>query len=269
MSATDFSSFVDDYHLVVDGVKFWTPYWRDELPSVERLTPKTGPYKGKGAPLQLLHNLQGHLKTSTDPRPKDPEAYRQLMHQLHLGVDCSGFAFYILELWLAQRDLRLADHIFKPRADLLADFANPVYTHPPTITKELLESQPEQVPLSTIQKFWGNEPVRLAGVSYLTNDAATVAVEKIAEIMPGDIVAMTGNDGVPHCIVVTEHHGNEIAYAHSGLTPPDKLGGVEYGRIIVTDPGASLDAQQWSPNLLGSRQLNAAPVRRLKVLLGA
>jgi len=266
VNGEDLSSFVNDYQLEVDGVKFWTPYWRDELPTTKHPMPKTGPYKGKGTPQQLLHNLQGYLKTSTQRRPTDPESYRELMHQLHLGVDCSGFAFYILELWLAQRKIRLADHLFKPRADLLADFANPVYRHPPNITRKLLESQPEQVPLSTIHEFWGNEPVRLAGVSYLTSDAATIAVQKVADIIPGDIVAMTGKDGIPHCVVVIDRKDQEITYAHSGLTPPSKLGGVEYGSVTVIDPQAPINAQYWESGLLERMQLDSSSVRRLKVV---
>jgi len=258
---------VDDYQLEVDGIKFWTPYWRDELPTVKHPMPKTGPYKGKGTPPQLLHNLEGYLKTSTQRRSNNPESYRQLMHQLHLGVDCSGFAFYILELWLEQRKIHLADHLFKPRTDLLADFENPVYTHPPIVTRELIESQPEQVPLSTIHNFWGNEPVRLAGVRYLTSEAATVAVEKVADIETGDIVAMTGKDGVPHCVVIIGKSGQEIIYAHSGLTPPSKLGGVEYGSVTVIDAQAPINAQYWESGLLERMQLGSSSVRRLRVLV--
>jgi hypothetical protein len=266
MSLNDLSTFVNDYRLEVDGTEFWAPYWRDQLPTVDHPAPQTGPYKGKGTPPQLLHNLQGYLKTSTQRKLKSPQAYRQLMRQLHLGVDCSGFAFYVLECWLTKQDIVLADHLFKPRTALLADFANPVYTHPARITRELLEAQPEQVPLSTIQEFWGNEPIRLAGVAILTSAAATVAVEAAGEIQIGDIIGMTGNDGIAHCMVIVGRTGDEVVYAHSARAAVDALGGVEYGRIKITTPEGGILQQDWDKPAIQRLRFAKHPVRRLKMV---
>jgi hypothetical protein len=259
-------TLVQDYCLEIDGVKFWTPYWRDQLPSVDNPVPLTGPYKGKGTPPQLLHNLEGYLKTSTERRPNDPELYRQLMHQLHLGVDCSAFVFYVLEQWLALQGISLADNLFKPRQDLLVDFDNPVYKHPAKITRELLESLPEQVPLSTIQDFWGNHPIRLAGVIYLTSDAATVRVVTASQVQPGDMLRSTGTDGILHCIVIVKREGAHLTYAHSARETPHDIGGVEYGEITITQPHKAITEQQWQDPSFLRAQFAEQPVHRLRVL---
>lgn len=265
MSTTDLSTFVNDYQLEVDATKFWIPYWRDELPSTDNLAPLTGPYKGKGTPPQLLHNLQGYLKTSTDRQPGGAQFYRHLMRRLHLGVDCSGFAFCVLEQWLAAQDIALAEHLFKPRTALLADFDNPVYQHPPKITRALLEAQPEQVPLSTIQEFWGNHPIRLAGVALLTSPAATVTVAAADDVQPGDLIRSVGSDGILHCMVIVKRTGDELTYAHSARTSVNDLGGVEYGQITLTDPAQGIVQQRWGNTLHQRLQFTAQPVHRLKV----
>lgn len=255
---------IDRYQLNIDGVKAWTPYWRDELPTLQSPHPLTGPYKGKGSPNQIKDYLLAHLNDEVE---RSEDGIRRFMKQLHLGVDCSGFLYHVLDGLVQDRlGRRLADHLYKPRQALIADFHNPVYTHPPNITLELLQGQPEQVSLSTIQEFWGNDPVRLAGVHILCSPAATSSVPSVAALHPADLIELTGSDGIPHCLLVVQNDGQTITYAHSGRNQPSEIGGVEYKTIEITAPQDPIFMQQWSDRQVSPQSFGGQPLRRLNVL---
>lgn len=265
-------SIVNEYQLQIDGVSFWAPYWRDEIPKTEDDRPLRGPLNGKGTPAQLTDYLKRHLHNSPTPL-KSGEDYRQFMHHLGLGVDCSGFVFYVLDQCLHKtKGKRLQDHLFKSRDALLADFHNPAYVHPKHITEELLKGQPEQVSLTKIQEFWGNQPVRLAGVRILISEAANVIIPTAAEIQIGDQILMEGRTGtIPHHVLVVAVADDVITYAHSGRLDnraDGELGGVEYDRITITDPSKPINHQVWDNQaLIDEHVLHDDCTRRLKVLV--
>lgn len=259
---------VEEYRLSLNGVEFWTPYWREELLSIENPNPMPGPFKGKGTPGELLEFLEENL--AIDMPVATSNDMRWQMRALRLGIDCSGFAYHVLEFWLRQAlDVDLADHVFKPRTALLEDFHNPLLRHPTHITQELLERQPELVSLATIHQFWGNQPRRLANVKVLTGPATTVSVESAAEVRPGDIVQMMGADGIAHCVVITSTQPELIRFAHAARSTPEELGGVEFGHITITDSSKSLILQDWEGINVRAKTLHVEPVRRLKVMTDA
>jgi hypothetical protein len=255
---------VDQYQLEIGGIQFWTPYWRDEIPSTANQHPLTGPYKGKGTPSQLRGYLEQNLGKEVE---RSSDGLRLHMRELHLGVDCSGFAYFVLAGYLQEtQGKELADYLYKPRQVMIEDFHNPVYKHPPHITLELLENLPEQVPLSKIQEFWGNDPVRLAGVFILGSEAATVPVEDYTQLRTGDLVVFRGADGIMHCLVVVDNDGRVITYAHSGRSKPEHLGGVEYRQIEIVEPDSPIYAQKWEGAAPKLEQFADQPLRRLKAL---
>lgn len=264
-------SLVNEYQLEIEGIKFWTPYWRNELPTTANPRPKIGPFKGKGTPEQIRECLLSHLE-SLDHPPATPEDFRSTMNQLGLGIDCSGLVYHVLEGWLlSTRGLTLSDHLYKSRQALLADFDNPAYTHPEKITRSKLVALPEQVSLSVIKELWGNEPRRLAGTLILTSLAANDVISNVTDIQPGDQVVMQGVTGVPHNVVITAVEGSQIEYAESGRPEAVRLagrfGGVQYGSITVTDPAKTLNHQQWhSQDFIDEHIFDDDCVRRLKIL---
>jgi hypothetical protein len=256
---------VNHYRLELGGVKFWTPYWRDSLPTLDQPRPASGPFKGKGTPEELLEYLQGNR--DFDREYADGEDYRQEMRNLKLGIDCSGFAYYILSQWLSETmGETLDNHLYKPRQRLLDVWHNPLLQHPPRITEAGIMALPEQVSLRQIQEFWGNNPVRLADVAVLTSTAATVAVLTAGEVRPGDIVRMRGADDIAHCVVIVEVAEHELTFAHSGRISEDELGGVELGKIQINDPQRSLVDQTWGTIEVKNTLLSREPVRRLKIV---
>ncbi|TAK88973.1 hypothetical protein EPO04_02590 [Patescibacteria group bacterium] len=257
------------YKLSEGGVEFWTPYWRDEVPSHQGEHPVRGLYNGKGSPDEIQEALEqhigqakGHLKTGND--------YRQFMASIRLGVDCSGFIFHVFDEYLQDQGLNLADYLYKDRTALLKDFFNPAYTHPPHITEDLLQSQPEHVSLAKIQEFWGNQPVRLAGVRILTSLAANEVVPTVNKIRPGDQIVMDGrNVNIPHHILVVEVTGDKLMYVHSGrldVRAEGEVGGVEYGVITITNPNKPINHQDWhNQQLFNEHVMDDDCQRRLKV----
>lgn len=262
---------IEEFHLEVGGVKAWTPYWRDEVPKTADDRPVRGPLNGKGTPAQINDYLATHMPID---HTLDTEAQIQAhMFSLGLGVDCSGFIFYVLDQFLQRtRHTTLAEHLYKPREALIADFHNPAYTHPEHITLELLQNQPEQVPLLKIQQFWGNQPIRLAGVSILGSEAANVVIPRARDAKPGDQIFMAGITGVPHNVVIVSNDGDTITYAESGRTEEERLssdrfGGVRYGRIIVHEPNRPMNYQTWeSQEFFDEHIFDDTCHRRLRVL---
>lgn len=263
-------SLADEYYLEVNGVKFWTPYWREGegLPATNKAEASKGPMKGKGTPEQIQKTL---LELAENKGFNKGEEWRRYMRmELHLGVECSGFIYYVLSQFLEQRkDIRLQDHLYKSRKDLVADFDQFGSAHKPEVTRELLMGLSEQVSLSEIQKFWGNNPRYLAGIKILTDDAASVIVNDLQRLRPGDQIAMMGLDGVAHSLLVVDAGRSTITYVHSGGTHgrPNYYGGVEYGEIIISDASKPIGEQEWLKN--GELILKTHKdfvLRRLKVL---
>lgn len=265
------TSYVEEYRLDVRGLQVWTPYWRDEVPKSASDRPRRGPLNGKGTPSQIKSYIDEHLPA--DLHIETAQDVRSWMHSVGLGVDCSGLIFHVLDRHLRESyETELAAHLFKAREQLLKDFHNPAYTHPPHITEELLQSQPEWVSLATIREFWGNQPIRLAGVAIMGSLAANDIIERASEAQPGDIVIMDGITGVPHDVVVTHVNGSEVTYAESGRTEEERLSGtggdgVRFGQISITDPSRPMSDQHWhSQPFLDEHKLLPDGHRRLKLL---
>jgi hypothetical protein len=266
-------SLAEQYHLEVDGITFWTPYYIAPLPTPEQPKPAPSPFKGKGTPEQitqyLLDSLRDHSK-----RPSTPEEYRSYMADgLHLGIECSGFAYHLLDGFLRQiKGEALQDHLYKSREQMLAVYDNPLLTPPAGLTRETVAAYPDQVSLAKIQQDWGNDPRRIADVVVLSSELASDTVERVSDIRPADMVAMLGQDQVPHILVVMAVEGKVIHYVHSsgrhGRT--DVYGGVEYGEIHIIYPDLPLAEQGWRGAAVREHHPKGYDVvKRLKVLANA
>ena len=189
-----------------------------------------------------------------------------MYQDLTLGVECSGFIFYILDSYLQDNlKVELKTQLLKPRADLLQ------FADPSGVTKEQLEAEPEQISLAKIQEFWGNQPVRLAGVTILASPLANRCFAEVDQVRPGDTIYMMGQDGIAHLLIVTAASPEAIEYAHSGGTydRPGNYGGIQLGRITITDPSLPIDQQIWEGEgqfILDHHDFEAQTLRRLNIL---
>ena len=261
-------TFVDQYELEVEGVKFWTPYYISERREKVEGEPIVGPFKGRGTPEEILGYLLDQLDTT---RFRSGEEYRAYMSSLRLGVECSGFAYYVLDSWLASKGVILAKNLFKSREEMLDVYDNPKLTPPKGLTREQVESYGTWVDLLQIQEDWGNQPKRIIQSQTFWNDGSSKEVG-LSDLRGGDLIGMMGYDGIGHHLVVISNDGRTIQYAHSGGPHGIKgyFGGVEYGEIEITDPHKPIIEQDWSEN--GQLILDTHKdfvTRRLKVMDGA
>jgi len=95
---------------VISGKKVRIPYWRNRL-SLGGLRRIQGLFGGKGTPLQIKRaTVEKAEKSSTNLKKLSSDQIRKFMRQKRIGLDCSGFAFQILnflfpEFW---RGLKMA-----------------------------------------------------------------------------------------------------------------------------------------------------------------
>lgn len=260
-------SFVDQYQLQVNGVKFWTPYFIN--------TPKVGnpnhapslpaPYLGKGTPAQIKEALLDAIARE-NANLTTPDEYRKFMHDQLIGIDCSGFIYRVLEALLVTKGIAIDDHLFWTRQELLEAYDKGTPWHQPELSRATVEAYPEQVALSRVASDWGwKMPTKLVTMKRLASDEISREISDVAGLRPADIIMALGReDDIPHYVVVVEATPTRVVYAHSGRTTGG-IGGVEYGEMDITKPDQSLDLQEWQDsNFLKQRRFLG--IRRWKIL---
>lgn len=230
---------VEEYHLELNGVKFWTPYWVNWSSSPYF---QGAPFAGKGTPAQIKQALARALAAKPGT-PSSSESYRKLMRQSGLGIDCSGFAYHVLSTWLQRRyGLRLSDHVYAPKADILAAKDRPSWKRA-GVTAQQLAGLADQVPISRIAQLFHKNPRRITNAARLTSAAAAVTVPSVQAARPGDLIKMTGPGG-DHVGVITSTGPKTIRYTDSREFTQTG-GGVRFVDITINDPHLGLEAQEW------------------------
>ncbi|MEX0932004.1 MAG: hypothetical protein WDZ81_00160 [Candidatus Saccharimonadales bacterium] len=267
-------NFVDEYRLKVNGTSFWVPYPYKVLKLEQRREyskdkPVVPPFKGRGTPKEVEEYLLAELK-GRNASFSTGEEYRQFMASISLGVECSGFAYYVLDEHLkANYDTELKYHLYKPGKQLLEIYDHPKLIPPKGLSRKTVEAYPKWVNLAQIQDDWGNNPRYVVDSPTFVNEGSTVSVS-ISELKSGDLIGMMGYDGIGHHVVVVEADKGKITYAHSEGRHgrEDDFGGVEYGEITVLNPSYPIEKQEWSDKLLPeTHKFTDEPLRRLKVLV--
>jgi hypothetical protein len=226
---------VDRFQLSVGAVRFWVPYWINREAAPYRLN---APYRGKGTPGQLASALARYAQGSGATTAED---WRRLMRQHGLGIDCSGFVYYVLDQLLQQRyRQRLASHLMLRRLEVLEALER----RPERKIATPPESLPEVMPLGEACALWHKDPVNLTNVQRLVDPLVVEAVPSLLEVVPGDLIK-TWYKGEDHIAVVVEANSRQIVYADSGDRANGGLGGVAYGIINITNPALGLEAQDW------------------------
>jgi hypothetical protein len=243
-------NFVEDYHLEVGGVRFWTPYWINKPGAMAHADVHAdapyihGPFKGKGTPGQLRSALERILAT-TQRRPTTPAGYRKLMRSHGLGIDCSGFAYHLLSGWLrTSHRPDLPQRLVVDRDDILLAMQERPHWRRRGVTVAPVRAWPPQTPLDLVCRSFKKSPRMLVGVAALVHPAVVVPVTRVQDIQPGDLIKTTSPRWGDHIAVVIEQAEGRLLTAES-TEPAGELGGVTYSPIVITHPGKGLEHQQW------------------------
>ena len=217
------------------------------------------PLRGKGTPAQLQVELDRFLALEV-ARPEDSEAIRELMRRHGLGLDCSGFAYQLLNTlsearlgkWLASYLVLNDEEVLKAgRRHKERAFELPHGT-----------SLPHVLPLGAVCELWGKDPIDIAGVARLCDESIAFRVEAVSEMRPGDMIRMT-NDNGDHVAVVIEVSQQEVRYAACEDSRTG-FGGVTEHVITVVNPALELAEQTWSQSRIYKQHAAHDGVWRLK-----
>ena len=205
---------------------------------------------GKGNPKDIKEELKIlSLREKIDLRNFTPEQISKFLIDHHIGIDCSGLAYYILDTELqAQGRGTLKKNIKFPFAK------NPL--------RKLLA--------------W-LRPVENCGVSTFAHEVNSVLVE-LKDVQPGDMIVMLNagpRKDYNHILVILSVEKNlteneVITYIHSFKYPTDGLydHGVREEHLEITNQNAPLLEQQWSQEKMKeyAKTAELLSIRRLKRL---
>lgn len=181
-------------------------------------TDKYANYGGKGTPEQIRNIvIQTAEKDKFDLQKAKPEEIIDFMIEHGIGVDCSGFVYNVLNLYLKKTKNKSLDTLilrYKGIAGILERF--------------LLQYN----------------RVRRSSAATLTNDLNTVKIEAIKDIRPGDMIRLTHTDWKgKHIAIIVDVDDNNITYAMSSQYTITQ--GVHFGEIQILDKTKGLEAQEW------------------------
>jgi len=189
------------------------------------------------------------LREKIDLKKLDAEDLKKFLVDHHLGIDCSGLVYHVLDTELKAHGLRSLNKYLK-----FPFIKNPF--------RKLL----------TILR-----PVESAGVRTICHEQNCVPVNEISKIQPGDLVAIIGGGEKQdrnHVLIVHEvtNVGDEVVihYTHSmqWLGDGEYNHGVRQSEIQITDKNKGLLDQIWfEPEALTyARKAKEVKVWRLRQL---
>lgn len=199
--------FHEYIHLPLGGKEIVCPYWMNDLK--EGIY---GPFGGKGLPEQIVEATENAAKPKgVDLAKMSEREVLDFMEQERIGVDCSGFVFWML------------DSLDKEKG------GNGIANDIPGCKGKVLECR--------------------ANVAMLTDENITLPIEKVAEVRVGDMIRLGGGKHVAIVVGVTRDTQDkgelkEIEYAHSSAKT--KEFGVHSALIKIIDPQGGLETQEWS-----------------------
>jgi len=201
------SLFYQYTHLPIGGKEISCPYWRNRLSLAI-----TGPFGGKGKPEQIVEATESAAKkAAVNLNQMSEEEILAFMKRKKIGVDCSGFVFWMLDALDRGRGGRgIADLI--PRL-------------PGTLAQ------------------------RQVSADKLTGKNLSIPVKKIDEIRVGDTIRLHGGKHIAVVIKVVRDLGKvrEIEYVHS--SEKTAVPGVHSGLIKITNLEGGLADQEWEETL--------------------
>lgn len=186
---------------------------------------------GKGSPKEIYEEIQGFiLKNHVGSETLNSESLKKLLADQNIGIDCSGFAYYILNAESSQT-----------KHGLLDKHMHFVYC------KGILGKLRAKL-----------RPIENCDVATFAHDKNSKIIN-IKEIQPGDIITMTGSvseeDERDHVLVIHQvEYQNFVAikihYSHAVAYPEDGVygTGIKQGTIEIIKPEANITEQIWKEN---------------------
>ncbi len=232
-------SIAERYRLRIGELQVWAPYW---INSAEDPFWLDAPYRGKATPGQLEYIVNRNLKLGQVPSNSTAEV-RNYMTSQGLGVDCSGFVYHVLDQWLQQSGLRLAQFLVIDRPEIEERNRR---------RPELARSRgkyplPVFMPLQDASRIWGTDSVYRTGVRRLLDRRLVDEIRRASQIKPGDMIGMTNKRGADHIGLVLELAENSIIYADSAYETGD---GVSIRDIKINQWEGDLHEQSWDQRTL-------------------
>ena len=188
------------------------------------------PVIGKGSPEEIYEEVQALLLKSHVPSDTlADESLKKLLSDADLGIDCSAFAYYVLNAEIEERG--------KGALDKHVSFVNCT---------------------GVVGKLrCALRPIENCDVSTLAHEKNSKAIEP-KDAQPGDIIVMTGGPAdferdhvlVIHQVEFQNFAATKIHYSHAAAYPSDGVygSGIKQGEIEVTDPNKPLLEQRWIEN---------------------
>lgn len=184
------------------------------------------------------------LREKIDLKKLDANGLKKFLVDSHLGVDCSGLAYHILDAELNSRRLGgLHRHLKFP-----------------------FIKSPFRKLLTLLRHVEG------AGVRTLAHEQNSIEI-KLGNIKPGDMIAIMGageKQDRNHILIVHEVSDETIKYTHSMQWPSDGQynHGVRQSEIEITDKNENILEQIWfEPEALNyARGAREVKICRLKIL---
>jgi len=159
---------------------------------------------GKGSPQEIADEaLLYSLREKVNLKNLSPEQKKKFLVDHNIGIDCSGFAYYVLDAESQARGLGTLFH------NLSYPFANSLFSH--------------------LGRMLRRRYVESADVSTFAHPSNSHEV-KPRDVLPGDFFVRINKDR-NHMMVVTEISGGQITIAHAEARPEDG----RYGHGVRTE----------------------------------
>lgn len=221
-------SVIDQYlHFKLGSAVCSIPYFNNKTVKARAAL---RPQIGKGSPEEIFEEVQTILvKSHIQSDTLADESLKKLLADADLGIDCSAFAYYVLNAENEERG--------KGSLDKHISFVNCS---------------------GVVGKLrCALRPIENCDVSTLAHEKNSKVIE-LKDIQPGDLIVMTGGPaGFERDHVLVVHQADyqnftatKIYYSHAAAYPADGLygDGVRQGEIEIIDPNKPLLEQRWIEN---------------------
>lgn len=193
-------------HLLIGGKEVVCPYWMNNLEKGIY-----GPIGGKGTPKQIEEITASEAeKEKVDLFKMNAEEVVLFMRMKKIGVDCSGFVFWMLDALDREKGGNgIGDDIPDSRGKVVEYRANTMM---------------------------------------LTESKVSFPVATVSEVKPGDIIRMRRGKHIAIILSIFYEKDKmiKLEYAHSSGNIHTKVSGVHKAEIFVINQDLKLEQQEWS-----------------------
>lgn len=198
--------YLDYFNLTLGNRKIPCPYW---INNPKRL--KFGPGGGKSLPEEIVILAQQKaIQDKVDLAKLSEKEIINFLKKNHLGIDCSGFAFWLLDALDQEKG------------------GNGIIDDIPNVEGKIIKVR--------------------ASVKMLTDSQVAYPIKSLNEIKPGDMIRLRAGHHLL-IVLQTQKDQNKnlkkIIYVHSSSSVFTKTSGVHQQEILITNPNKPIEDQNW------------------------